>query len=241
MSDRAISNIDDSIFTNRLNLGEVETYRSKLDSDIFVVGLPRSGNTYFLSNLTLAYPEKKILSHIHDFDFCRELKEDSNVLVIIRNPEELALSWAIMSYGNYNLPNARVPAGMDAEQFIIFQIETLAKWYRPTASEEFSRLNKIVIRFTDIVSDLNSINKKISSKFLNMGEPLNVEPDSVNNLIKQSIYPMVGSQYLKYGGWIPDSSRKANEIVEKAMLNQRVKEVIFELNSLYLNLDKLAD
>jgi hypothetical protein len=241
MSEVALSNIDESIFTNRLILSDVETYKSRLDSDIFVVGLPRSGNTYFLSNLILAYPEKKILSHIHDFDFCRELKEDSNVIVIIRNPEELVRSWAIMSYGNCSSPNARIPAGMDAEQFIIFQIEVLADWYRPTTSEEFSRLNKIVIRFTDLVSDLNSINKKVSSKFLNMGEPLNVEPDSVNNLIKQSIYPKVRSEYLKYGGWIPDSSRKANDIVEKALSNQRVKEVIFELNSLYLNLDKLAD
>jgi hypothetical protein len=241
MSDVDLSNIAESIFTNRLNLGEVETYRSRLDSDLFVVGMPRSGNTYFLSNLTLAYPNKKILSHIHDFGFCRELNEDSNVVVIIRNPEELVRSWAIMCYGNYSSPNARIPAGMDAEQFIIFQIEVLADWYRPTASEEFSRLNKIVIRFTDIVSDLNSINKKISSKFLNMGEPVRVKPDSVNNLIQQSIYPKVRSEYIKYGGWIPDSSRKANDIVEKALSNQRVKEVIFELNSLYLNLDKLAD
>ena len=241
MTDGVLQNIYESIFTNRLILGELETYKNKLDSDIFVMGMPRSGNTYFLSNLILAYPDKKILSHIHEFSFCRELKEDSNVVVIIRNPEELVRSWAIMSYGNYNLPNARVPAGMDAEQFIIFQIETLAEWCRPTASEEFSRLNKIVIRFTDIVSDLNSINKKISSKFLNMGEPLNVEPDSVNKLIRQYVYPMVGQEYLKYGGWIPDSSRKANEIVEKAMSSQRVKEVVSELNSLYLNLDKLAD
>lgn len=221
-------------------IAEPNSYLKFLDSDLFVFGLPRSSNTYFYANLSLAYPNKKILPHIHDFGFASSLSSQDKVIVLIRNPRDLVNSWALMSYGNFYAPNTPNPPNMDVEKYIIFQIEELLEWARPMESDEFKNLNKLVINFEDVLSDLNLVNRKISLKFSDLGEPIEVSSQEVKKEVVDSVHSKVREDYLSYAGWVPDPSRVQNDLVRVALSNPKVEKVISKLESYYSDLRLIA-
>jgi hypothetical protein len=74
--------------------GRGNVFRS--DHELSISGFPRSGNTFALKAFLLANPGVTVRSHRHNPTFTiQDVKQNKPEMMLIRNPVDAAISWAI--------------------------------------------------------------------------------------------------------------------------------------------------
>lgn len=116
------------------------------DTELLIDGFPRSANTFAYAFIEMTQPVKRIAHHVHlPVQFYRSKKFSTPALLLLRNPVDAAISMSI-----------RRPTYFP---YLIFL------YYYLFHTKIFKIISDtLIIRFEEVVSDPNSIIRKLRSK-----------------------------------------------------------------------------
>ena len=195
--------------------------------DLVVLGLPRSGNTYFSYNLRFAFPKLSVGSHVHNFNNLDSIKNPTAVAAIIRNPRDVVPSWIDLLFAETNLKN------LELKDYLISRIKWINTNFKILNSKKFTDLDrKVIIDFNSFINDLNSVNSVIHKKF-NMDVPKYVDQQVLRDYVKLQDKLNLGDKY-QLMSHVPRERAEINPELES------LKSEIFSLTEVEDALDEMA-
>ncbi|HOI28595.1 MAG TPA: hypothetical protein PLZ15_02460 [Melioribacteraceae bacterium] len=118
----------------------------KKDTELLIDGFPRSANTFAYTFIELTQPVKKIAHHVHlPVQFYRGIRFRTPAVLLLRNPVDAAISMSI-----------RRPTYFPYLIFLYYYLFHKKIW-------EIIN-DTLVIKFEEVISDPNSIIRKLRSK-----------------------------------------------------------------------------
>jgi hypothetical protein len=211
------------------------------NKDLVIFGLPRSANTTFSRIIKSSYPNLSFRSHLHDFNSINAVEKSSEVIVLVRDPQEAVISYINMQ--NKHLKHEKIMRNYDSEDDFIFRkVKGLVASAKGLDSKAFLEKDYLVLTFNEIVDNSQEVLNKIYNKFPKFGEPkkLNME-----QIIKEvELYDLdLANKYSKiieempteYYSHLPNKDRKQEQefIKSRYLEKEPIIYCIEEIKNIY--------
>jgi hypothetical protein len=131
---------------------------------LICAAFPRTASTYFTEALKVAYPEKEIQHIFHKIEI---LRKESNVITIIRKPEDAIASWL-----------TKIEAT---------DIEDNLDWYNRFMVATLNREDIFVTDFDSVISDVNAVIYQLRD-FYSLDKSEFVDSEAIMETLKKD-YP----------------------------------------------------
>lgn len=210
-----------------------------LDLNLVIFSLPRSSSTYFSENIKVAFKDINFLGKVHKFNRILWIQKHTNVLLIVRKPEDVVKSALRMGVARYENRSLRLKEPQPVENYLISNVLDLLSQLDWLKTDRFKNLNFMAVDFYDIVRDLNTVNRKIYEKFKNLGEPIKVSPEDIKKRvtrIDKDLEATIYSSHLPVDGYIEDA------LVQNLMKSPKILAIIKSMYKIYKEADiKVAE
>jgi hypothetical protein len=210
--------------------------------DLVVFGLPRSANTYLSSNLSFAFEGVRLKTNIHNFNRILWIQEPTNVIVLVRRPEDLVKSLLHMNSSRYKKLDSRLRIKLPIEDYLVSESFKLINYLDWLNSPKFRAIDYLVINFSSVIEDLNLVNEEIYRKFPSLGKPKKVNSERIKERVRTIDRDIEATIYESH---LPTEKLDENDLVKRLMESSEIKKVIDLIYEIYndanIKIEKFKD